>query len=360
MLSTRNWDVVGKASRIKIMSTLLRTYEIDEVSFDIPKLSSAIGDEICLFIPRIASMLEANLQKRQHSFYVHMRCLCMFLMTNQGQELAESSPNIMRTLVQTLEYDQQQDNLLPRDKDLITALVMLKKVVALSEHLRKSLLRLRIMSLVSTLLQKVHWSDTLQEAGGNLLLDLASVDENSALALSTVFRKLLNSPQVYTKHSAIKMWTSILCTNSAVEVSLEGWEAEALEQLTRLLLCAPLALQYDVAELISLLLSSCHRYGELIPRLMKRCAAVLCLRYTLGGGPIVQPPLDWNMKFYAGYALEAPEVSEWLPEGGGVGGSEECKVALGTVGGCLCMCVMKYCNLFFNEEISCDIKLCGI
>lgn len=307
MLSIREWDSAGKARRVEFMSTLVHQYELDDVNFDIPKLSGDMGDKISLFAPRIASMLDANLQKRKKSFQIIMRCLCMFLMTNLGQELTMTSPNMMRTLVSTLEYSPLIDrhHKPPREKDLITALIMLKKVCSLSEFLRKSLLHLRVMSLCSTLLQKVHWSESLQVAGCNLLLDLASVDDTSALALSTVFRKLLNSPQVYTKQSAIRMWTSVLYTNSAVEITLDGWENEALEQLTRLLLCAPLSFQYDVSELLALLFS---RESGLRRGIMQRCGAVLCLRYTLGGAAIVQPPLDWNMKFFAGYALEVPEV----------------------------------------------------
>jgi hypothetical protein len=209
----------------------------------------------------------------------------------------------------------QQDSTLSREEDLITSLVMLRKVCSLSEQLRRSLLHHRVMVLVSSLQLRVHWSDHLQEAARNLLLDLASVDDTAALALSCVFRKLLNSPQVFTKHSAVRMWTSVMCTNSAVAITLDGWEAEALEQLTRLLLCAPLAVQYDVSELIALLFTRCggeQEQGigdEFLMRLMRRVGAVLCLRYTVGGSTLVQPPLDWNMKFFAGYVIEAPEVS---------------------------------------------------
>jgi len=314
MLSIRQWDSVGKASRIRIMSALLRKYAVDKSSleFDIPRLSVEMKDEICLFIPRITSMLEQNLKKRKHSFQYHVKCLCMFLLTNVGQDLAESSPKIMKSLTLALDFDQsQQMNCIPRDSDLVAALVMIKKVCASSEYLRKVVLHFKAMSLVSTLLQRVHWSDALQTAGCNLLLDLATVDASAARALSCVFHKLFNSPQINTKHSAVKMWTSILYTKSAVTINLDGWETDALVQLTRLLCCAPLSFQYDTSELLALLFSSASRHSGLraiLPQLMKQCGAVLCLRYTLGGSSIVQPPLDWNMKFYAGYALEAPEI----------------------------------------------------
>ena len=145
------------------------------------------------------------------------------------------------------------------------------------------------------------------------MLDLATVDDSAAQALSCVFRKLFNSTQISTKHSAVKMWTSALYTKSTVNISLDAWETEALVQLTRLLCCAPLAFQYDVSELLALVFAAPAGQSSIqaiIPQIMKQCGAVLCLRYTLGGAGIVQPPLDWNMKFYAGYALEAPEVSE--------------------------------------------------
>jgi hypothetical protein len=322
------WDSVGKASRIRIMSALLRHYRTNtstststntptstftyssKFDFDVPRLSRELGRDLCLYLPRVASLLDANLLKRKHSCEPHVRCLGMLLLTNAGQEFAVGSPNIMKTLARTLEVGSQAA--LPRDKDLIASLIMIRKVCATNEYLRKTMLHLRAMSLISTLLQRVHWSDPLQEAGRSLMLDLASADNNSALALSCVFRKLLNSPQLSTKHSAVKMWTSILYTNSAVSISVDGWESEALQQLTRLLCCAPLAFQYDVSELLALLFSCLPTrhsgLSVLLPQLMKQCGAVLCLRYTLGGGAIVQPPLDWNMKFYSGYTLEAPEV----------------------------------------------------
>ena len=327
MLSSK-WDAKStRKSKLKMMTALLRTYEVEDGAFDIPKLSSDLGDDICLLIPRIASMLGSDVHKRKHSFRLPIRCLGMLLLTNQGQDLAEASPNIMRTLVQTLGGGEQQDTTLAREQDLVAALIMLRNVCSLSEHLRKSLLHYRAMTLVSSLQQRVHWSDPLQEAARHLLLDLASVDATSARALSCVFRKLLNSPQVYTKHAAVQMWSSILCTKSAVHISLEGWETEALEQLTRLLLCAPLAVQYDVSELIALLFSQVGSRGasggadeeggegrggegDSLLQLTRRVGAVLCLRYTVGGHSIVEPPLDWNMKFFPGYVIEAPEVSE--------------------------------------------------
>ena len=314
MTGISKWDNVGKASRMKIMSSLIRKYELEDGNFDIAKLSWELSDEICLYIPRVTSMLESNLRLRKYPFRVHTKCLCMFLLTDQGRKLAETSHIIMQTLAMTLDCSVNgEKNVDNQEKDLITALVMLKKVCSLSELLRKALLSLRAMSLISSIQQKMHWSSAIQEASCNLLLDLASVDDNSALALSYVFRKLLNSSQVYTKHSAVRMWTSILYTKSAVTITLDDWEMEAVEQLTRLLLCAPLSYQYDVSELLALLFQNSHNESglnmSLVAPLLRRVGAVLCLRYTVGGSVIVQPPADWNMKFFSGYVIEAPEVT---------------------------------------------------
>lgn len=308
----RQWDEAGKASRLRLLAALLRRCELAGGDYDVPRLSRELSDQVGLLVPRVVSMLQANLKLRKYPFHFHVKCLCALLMTSQGQELAEKSPRIMETLAQTLEIDQLQDKSINQEKDLVTALVMLKKLCSLSEQLRKSLLSFRAMSLISTLQQKMNWSSAVQDAACHLLLDLASVDDNSALALSHVFRKLLNSSQIYTKMSAVKMWTCILHTNSAVVICLDGWESEALEQLTRLLLCGPLSIQYDVSELIALLFLRAgydDRTSEgLEVRLMQRVGAVMCLRYTLGGSAIVQPPPDWNMKFFLGDVIEAPEV----------------------------------------------------
>ena len=304
------WDSVGVASRVSIMAALLKKFELEDGSLDIPRLSKEMNDTICLFIPRITSMLETNLQKRTQPFYHHVTCLCMMLLTDPGQQLACDSPLVMNTLAKTLEYDQCVDEgkKPPRENDLIASLVMLKKVCCLNDSLRKTILHLRAMSLVSTLMQRVHHCEPLQEAGRHFLLDLATVDESASMSLTVACRKLLNSAQLGPKQSAAKIWTAILRTNTAVTITIDDWGAEAENQLTRLLLCAPLSVQYDMSALLSVVFSK-EASSELANRMMNMCGAVMCLRYTLGGGSLVQPPLDWDMKFYEGYALEAPEVT---------------------------------------------------
>lgn len=286
-----------------MMLTLYNTYSIKGVEdFDVAKLNDELSEDICLLLPRIAAALDKALRKGE-SFCPHVMSMCTLLSTQVGQDFAMTSAIVLPEWMKCLSYE---DN--SRPTDFATLLKMLRKLCAFSEALRTVVFRLGALEKTTVILQRYYQSEEVHAAGISLILDLASVDANSSV-FSSMLRLLFNSPHLLCKLSSIRLMNSSLVTKSIAVINMDGWEDEAFKHLTRVLLCAPLTHQYDSAELLALM----FHMESMQSRAMVLCAAVLCLRYTVGGHTIVSPPPNWPLKYSGAEGAEAvtevPEVS---------------------------------------------------
>eukprot|EP00602_Paraphysomonas_sp_CaronLab_P009901 CAMPEP_0185036228 /NCGR_PEP_ID=MMETSP1103-20130426/28867_1 /TAXON_ID=36769 /ORGANISM="Paraphysomonas bandaiensis, Strain Caron Lab Isolate" /LENGTH=1031 /DNA_ID=CAMNT_0027573691 /DNA_START=205 /DNA_END=3300 /DNA_ORIENTATION=- len=286
------------------MEAICHRYVMEGVEdFDIGRINAEIGDEVCLLIPRIIGALESALQRKE-PFGVYVRSVCALLSTHAGQECALSSSAVIPELLRCIQCESYA-----REDDIAVTLTMLRRVCTFSDRLRMYVIKLHGMEWTSSLMQRPNWSGVIHSAGCALMLDLATVGEDASQEFSSLLRMLLNTPYLLSKHAAIRMISSALVTKSSARIVMRGWEEEVNCQIARVLLCAPIQYQYDTGELISLLFED----PAMSMRMMTLCSAVLCLRYTVGGGSICTPKKNWDLRFPPPkdsdvFVSEVPEV----------------------------------------------------
>ena len=284
------------------MISLYNTYStIGVEEFDVAKLNAELSTEICLLLPRIAAGLESVLRKNEH-FGPHVTSMCALLSTQMGQEYALSSKTVLPSLMKCLQCE--ANNL---TEDFTAWLNVVRKVCACSESIRMVVYRTQGLERCTRVLQKYYLSESVQNAGRDLIMDLASVEPESN-GFGTAIYTLLTTPHLQCKVTAIRLMTAALVSRCGVRLDFNGWEEVANMHIARVLLCAPVSQQYEAAELLSLLFEN----DAMQPKAMDLCAAVLCLRYTVGGSSIVNPPDYWTYRFpvAAGGQVvgEVPEV----------------------------------------------------
>jgi hypothetical protein len=293
ILTIKEWDNSSSKHRSKLLKMFYERYSCEGIDgFDLERLEDEIKEEMALLISRVVAALEVTIQRSDPINY-HVCVLCALISTNDGQAFAESSPNVISALMQCLRSD-----IKTKENDLLISMVMIRRSCVFNERLRTEIVKLRGMEVIGMVLQLNDTSLKIQDAACALLLDLSSLNENTYLILSNILRTLINTPHLLSKHSAIKIISSILITASPVVINFSEWEHEFLVQITRLLICAPLQYQYDVGELISMLFE--HDNEIVRTGVMSVISALLCVRYTLGGNSIVEPPEHWD------YLLHSP------------------------------------------------------
>lgn len=292
ILTVKEWDNSSIKQRNKLLKQFHERYTCDGIDgYDIDRMEDELNKEIVLLMSRIVAALETMLQK-SHSYSLHyyICTLCALITTSEGQIFAETSPNIITVLMQCLQFD-----IKIKEDDLMISLIMIRRSCIFNEKLRAAIVDQNGIDILGSILQQKETSQKVQEAACTFLLDLSTLNQNTSAALSNILRTLLNTPFLVSKHAAIKIISSILITASPVVVNFIGWEQEFIVQMTRVLICAPLQYQYDAGELISMLFESDNeavRNG-----LMTVISGLLCVRYTLGGTPIVDPPQQWEYLF---------------------------------------------------------------
>ena len=310
VLTTKEWDTSSLKQRIKLLKDCYERYSCEGIdSFDVERLEEEMSQEIVLLISRVVASLEITLQRQldsSTSIYYHICVLCAFISTKDGQIFIESSPNVISVLMQCLQLDIKL-----KENDLLISMIMIRRSCLFYEKLRLQIVHLHGMEILGMILQQNEKSIQIQDAACALLLDLSSLNQNTYLVLSSILRTLINTPYLLAKHSAIKILSSILITASPVVINFAEWEQEFIVQMTRMLICAPLLYQYDVGELISMLFES---ENEIVRNgVMSVISALLCVRYTIGGNSIVDPPDHWEYLFsplseQSSVVHEVPEV----------------------------------------------------
>lgn len=311
ILTTKEWDTSSLKQRIKLLKYCYERYSCEGIdSFDVERLEEEMDQEIVLLISRVVASLEITLQRHSSdpstSVYYHICVLCALISTKDGQIFIESSPNVISVLMQCLQLD-----LKSKENDLLISMIMIRRSCVFYEKLRIQIVHLRGMEIIGMILQQNEKSIQIQDAACALLLDLSSLNQNTHLVLSSILRTLINTPYLLAKHSAVKILSSILITASPVVINFAEWEHEFIAQMTRMLICAPLLYQYDVGELISMLFESENETVR--NEVMSVISALLCVRYTLGGNSIVDPPDHWEYLFatpseQSSIVHEVPEV----------------------------------------------------
>jgi hypothetical protein len=302
-LTVKEWDSASSKQRIKLLKDFIERYTCQGIDgYDTERMDDELQN-ITFLISRIVAALEITLQ-RSHPIHLHVTVLCALIATNDGQTFAESSPNAITALMQCLQSD-----IKTKENDLFVSLVMIRRTSSLNEKLRNLIVESRGMDILGTILQLNESSQKIQDEACAFLLDLSSLNQNTYLVLSTILRSLVNSPFLLAKAAAVKLLSAILITASPIQINFSDWEHEFIVQMTRLLLCAPLAHQYDVSELISMLFE--HENDRVREGLMSVISALLCVRYTVGGHSIVDPPEYWDYLFPStgeDVVHEVPEV----------------------------------------------------
>jgi hypothetical protein len=302
-LTVKEWDSASSKQRIKLLKDFIARYTCEGIDgYDTERMNDELQNIIFL-ISRIVAALEITLQ-RSNSIHLHVSVLCALIATSEGQTFAESSPNAITVLMQCLQSD-----LKSKENDLSVSLVMIRRTCSLNEKLRNLIVDSRGMDILGVILQLNESSQKIQDEACAFLLDLSTLNENTSLAFSTILRSLVNSPFLLSKASAVKLFSSILITASPIQINFSDWEHEFIVQMTRVLLCAPLQYQYDASELISMLFE--HENDVVREGLMTTISALLCVRYTVGGHSIVDPPEHWDYLFPS---ADADDVVHEVPE----------------------------------------------
>jgi hypothetical protein len=301
ILTIKEWDNSSSKQRSKLLKEFYERYSCEGIDgFDIERLDDEIKNEIVLLISRIVAALEITIQ-RSDPIHYHVCVLCALISTNDGQTFAESSPNVVSALMQCLQSD-----IKTKENDLLISMIMIRRSCVFHEKLRAQIVNSRGMEIIGMVLQQNETSIKIQDAACALLLDLSTLNQDTYLVLSNILRTLINTPHLLSKHSAVKILSSILITASPVVINFSDWEHEFIAQVTRLIICAPLIYQYDVGELISMLFE--HENEIVRNGVMSVISALLCVRYTLGGNSIVEPPDHWE------YLLSIPSEQSSLHE----------------------------------------------
>jgi hypothetical protein len=287
-LNIQNWDNGTKKGRAQFMEFIISRYSLNGIDeIDLTKINNELAMSVCLILARITASLEKCL-KHHASNELYVKCMCILLATSIGQQYALSSSNLLPILLKCLDGDSNSID------DIITTLLVLRKIAIYNDDLRLSLVRLNTMKSALLLMLHHHSSRPLLAAASTLLLDLASLESKIIpIEFSEVVKCLLLSPHVLPKNSAVQMITSILARHASVELNFDEWKEELINQLSRMLICSSLIYQYDTVECLTLLFYN-NKYGVEITNI---CCSILCLRYTIGGSSLltIKPTSDFRL-----------------------------------------------------------------